>query len=121
MEQTYVKYFYNELPLKNWTMNMHFNPITILYDFLVGGGIPRPPVTSLYIDLVPPTFIGLTELKNPNKSHLTWSILPEEYFGTTVKYILIHPCPYLQILSTCNNCKIYSDPSLSLSTNPIDM
>ena len=43
MEQTYVKYFYNELPLKNWTMNMHFNPITILYDFLVGGGTPAPP------------------------------------------------------------------------------
>jgi len=74
MEQTYVKYFFNELPLKNWTMNMHFNPITILYDFLVGGGDPGPPaspVPILYVDLDTPAFIGLTELKNLNKSHHT--------------------------------------------------
>ena len=38
--------------MKNWAMNMHLNPIPILY-FLRGGGL-------LYIDSDPPAFIRLT-------------------------------------------------------------
>ena len=47
--------FFNELVLKNWAMNMHFNPIPILYGLYLGGGawaasqsIHRFRPTSLY-------------------------------------------------------------------------
>jgi len=33
-----VYFFFNELALKNWAMNMHFNPIHILYGLFLGGG-----------------------------------------------------------------------------------
>ena len=61
MEQTYVKYFYNELPLKNWTMHMHFNPITILYDFLVGD--PPPPSPQSIHRFSPPNLYRVNRTK----------------------------------------------------------
>ena len=64
-------FFFNELALKNRAMNMHLNPIPILY-FSKGGGRGTPP-PRLYIDLDPPAFIGL----NPEKG-LTFSILQSQ-------------------------------------------
>jgi len=51
----------NELALKNWAMNMHFNPIRVLQGLFAGGATRNAsPSPQLYLDSDPPAFIGVT-------------------------------------------------------------
>ena len=36
--------FFNEVALKNWSMNIHFKPIPILSGLFLGGGAPNAPL-----------------------------------------------------------------------------
>ena len=53
-------FFFNELALKNWATNMHFNPVPILQGLFLRGGWGYAPPPRLYIDSDPPAFIGLS-------------------------------------------------------------
>ena len=56
--ESYRSIFFNVLALKNWTLNMHFNPIHIISGLFLGGGRETPSPRP-YIDSDPPAFIGL--------------------------------------------------------------
>jgi len=58
-------FVFNELALKNWAVNMHFNPIPIHKPFSKGGG------GAGRIDSDPLAFVGLKQKQTTNFEELT--------------------------------------------------